>query len=329
MRKLLLTSTALVAATSISAAQASDVSVTGAFEWNYISQAADLTANDGDKFDTGNEVTISFESKTDSGLTLAGRWNHNADGAGGHGGSTEESSLSISGGFGKLVLGYDDDAADAFGVDEADITGEEATSTPTSATILTNAGGSGNNDTNKITYFTPAMGGFKAGVSVTDSGTTGTTDRTTMGASYSMPIDGGSLLIEYNQGTTDGATDTDHTNYGATLTMGAMTILASTATRELASNDIEATGLGIKYDMGGGMYLAATTMEAEDDHADATSSGEKEKYTANVAEVGYTIADGLTGVITYVDYEYKDGGTTASSTDDSGQITKLTIKASF
>ena len=70
-------------------------------------------------------------------------------------------------------------------------------------------------------------------------------------------------------------------------------------------------------------------MEAEDDHADATSSGEKEKYTANVAEVGYTIADGLTGVITYVDYEYKDGGTTASGTDDSGQITKLTIKASF
>ncbi len=81
--------------------------------------------------------------------------------------------------------------------------------------------------------------------------------------------------------------------------------------------------------MGGGMYIAATTMEAEDDHADATSSGEKEKYTSNIAEVGYTIAPGLNAVVTYVDYEYKDGGTTASSTDDSGQITKFTIKASF
>ena len=49
----------------------------------------------------------------------------NADGAGGHGGSTEESALSISGGFGKLVLGYDDDAADAFGVDEADLLEKE------------------------------------------------------------------------------------------------------------------------------------------------------------------------------------------------------------
>ncbi len=328
MRKLLLTSTALVAATSISAAQASDVSVTGAFEWNYITQAADVTANDGDSFNTGNEVTIAFESKTDSGLTLGGRWNHNADGAGGHGGSTEESALSISGGFGKLVLGYDDDAADAFGVDEADITGEEVSGAPGTASILTNAGGSGNNDNNKISYFTPAMGGFKAGVSVTDSGTSATTDRTTMGASYSMAMDGGSLLIEYNQGTTDGATDTDHTNYGATLTMGAMTILASTATQELASNDVNANGLGIKYDMGGGMYIAATTMEAEDDHSDATASGEKEKYTANVGEVGYTIAPGLNAVVTYVDYEYKNGGN-SDATDDSGQITKLTIKAAF
>ena len=154
------------------------------------------------------------------------------------------------------------------------------------------------------------MGGFKAGVSVTDSGTNATTDRTTMGASYSMPMDGGSLLIEYNQGTTDGATDTDHTNYGATLTMGAMTILAST-THRVSINDISANGLGIKYDMGGGMYLAATTMEAEDEHSDAVRYW-KRKYSANVGEVGYTIAPGLNAVVTYVDYEYKNGGNSSA-----------------
>jgi hypothetical protein len=229
MRKLLLTSTALVAATSIASTAAADVSVTGAFEWGYTTQAADLTTNDGDSFRTDNEVTITFSSKTDSGLTITGRYDIDADSAGG---DTDESSLAISGGFGKIVLGSDDDAADAFGVHEQDLIAEEASSTPTSASILTNAGESGNGDTNKVTYFTPAMGGFKAGVSTTDSGTTGVTDRTTMGASYNMPIDGGSLLVEYNQGKTDGGTDTDHQNYGATLTMGAMSMIISTATQD-------------------------------------------------------------------------------------------------
>jgi len=326
MRKLLLTTTALVAATGIANTAAADVSVTGAFEWGYTTQAADLTANDGDSFRTDNEVTITFSSKTDSGLTITGRYDIDADSAGG---DTDESSLAISGGFGKIVLGSDDDAADAFGVHEQDLIGEEGSSTPTSASILTNAGESGNGDTNKVSYYTPAMGGFKAGVSTTDSGTTGVTDRTTLGASYTMPVDGGSLVVEYNQGKTDGGTDTDHQNYGATLTMGAMSLIVSSATMEKASNDVEAVGMGIKYDMGGGMYLAAATMEAEDDHADATTAGEKEKYNTSMAEIGYTIASGLNAAVTYVDYEYKDGGTTASNTDDSGSITKLTIKASF
>ena len=48
-----------------------------------------------------------------------------------------------------------------------------------------------------------------------------------------------------------------------------------------------------------------------------------------MVEVGYTIAPGLNAAVTYVDYEYKDGGTTASGTDDSGNMTKVTIKAAF
>jgi len=327
MRKLLLTSTALVAASSIANYAAADVAVTGAFEWGYTTQAADLTANDGDSFRQDNEVTVTFTSKTDSGLSLTGRWYVDADD--GNDAPTGESSLAIAGGFGKIVLGSDDDVADAFGIHEQDLIAEEASSTPTSASILTNAGESGNNDTNKVSYFTPAMGGFKAGVSTTDSGTTGVTDRTTMGASYTMPMEGGSMVIEYNQGKTDGGTDTDHQNYGATLTMGAMSVIVSHATRELASNDIEAVGMGIKYDMGGGMYLAAASMEAEDDHANALSGTEKEKYTTSMGEVGYTIAPGLNAAVTYIDYEYKGGGQTDTATNDSGNITKFTIKAAF
>jgi len=325
MRKLLLTSTALVAATSIANYAAADVSVSGGFEWGYTSQAADITTNDGDSFRTDNEVVISFTSKTDSGLTITGRYDMDADATSA---TTDESSLSISGGFGKIVLGQDDGAADAFGINEGDLIGEEGAYAVASNSILTNAGESGTGDTNKVSYFTPAMGGFKAGFTTQDSGTSATTDRTEIGASYTMPMDGGKLVVEYNQGTTDGTNDTDHTNYGATLTMGAMSVLVSTATKDDGTSDITANGMSIKYDMGGGMYLAASTMEAEDDGSTQISGSEKEKYTSSIAEVGYTIAPGLKAILTYIDYEYKNGGSGANS-DDSGSATKVTINASF
>ena len=67
--------------------------------------------------------------------------------------------------------------------------------------------------TNKIAYITPSMGGFKAGYSIQDSGD-GTTDTNAIGASYTMPIGGGSMLLSITKQTKDGATDTDTTNYG-------------------------------------------------------------------------------------------------------------------
>ena len=51
------------------------------------------------------------------------------------------------------------------------------------------------------------------------------------------------------------------------LTMGAMTLIASHGeSKEIAIlMMIEGNGFGIKYDMGGGMTIAAATIEAEDD----------------------------------------------------------------
>ena len=37
----------------------------------------------------------------------------------------DEASLTIAGGFGKVVLGMDDDAADAYNIDEMDLIAEE------------------------------------------------------------------------------------------------------------------------------------------------------------------------------------------------------------
>ena len=72
MRKLLLTSSALVAAASISSYAVADVSVTGGFEWKYKQQANQTAKMVTAMEHNDNEVVISFSNKTDSGLTV--RW---------------------------------------------------------------------------------------------------------------------------------------------------------------------------------------------------------------------------------------------------------------
>ena len=327
MRKLLLTSSALVAAASISSYAVADVSVTGAFEWKYTQQAADQTTQDGDSFAQDNEVVISFSNKTDSGLTIGGKLEIDADAN-----AQDESVLTISGGFGTFRLGQEDSIHETFGITEVDLIDEEGDgrfniSGTASATISGNAGEQGSTDTNKIAYVTPNMGGFKAGYSLEDSGDDQTTDMTAIGASYTMPLASGSLVAKYNQSTKDGATDIDTTNMGAQFTMGAMSLIVSSMTKEQGTtNDEEGTGFAIKYDMGGGLTIAASATEVED--TGTTAAGENEKYTANIGEAVYTVAPGLKAKVTYTDYEYKDGGT-ANLGDDSGQITQLTLSASF
>ena len=333
MRKLLLTSSALVAAASISSYAIADVSVSGGFEWAYKSTSSGVAATDGDSMGTDNTVTIKFSNKTDTGLTLTGVYDVDADQAGTA--SMDESYLQISGGFGTVRLGQKDAVNDSFGIGEHDLIDEDLSAAPGSSSIVTTAGEAGNTDSNKIAYITPSMGGFQAGYSIMDSGTaTQSTDATAMGLSYTMPLAGGSLMVRYNKHSKDGtaAAETEATNYGAKLTMGAASVIVAHGDSTIGAgasqtDDREANGISVRYNLGGGVSVGASTMEATDDK-DKTAAGVAEKYTANAAEVSYAVAPGLSAKVTYLDYDYKRGNETAS-VDDSGSITQVTISASF
>ena len=130
MRKLLLTSSALVAAASISSYAVADVSVTGAFEWQYASTSSGIAATDGDAQTTNNELTIKFTNKTDSGLTITGVYDIDADAS-----TIDESWMSISGGFGSLKLGKDVGANDDFGIGEHDLIAEDLSVIQSSSSI--------------------------------------------------------------------------------------------------------------------------------------------------------------------------------------------------
>jgi len=330
MRKLLLTSSALVAAASISSYATADVSVTGAFEWTYSSTSSNLAATDGDAQGIDNELTIKFTNKTDSGLTITGVYDIDA-GAN----AADESWMSIAGGFGTLTLGQESSVNDAFGIGEHDLIDEDLSVVMGSSSIVVNSGETGANKLNKLIYQTPAIGGFSAGYSIQDSGTEdASTDQIAMGAAYTMPMAGGSMTIKYNKQTTDGTTitETEGSNMGVSMTMGALTAIASKGESTIGagatqSDDRNASGVGIKYDLGGGMTIAATTMKAEDDKdVDGTQN---EEYSANLAEVVYTVAPGLKAKITYLDYDYKKGGEASAASNDSGSKTQFTLSASF
>ena len=327
MRKLLLTSSALVAAASISSYAVADVSVTGAFEWKYTQQAADVTSKDGDSFHTDNEVVIKFTNKTDSGLTVTGKVELDVDGgqpAGSGNTVNDESVLSISGGFGKLVLGGNDGVGDNYGVSSTDLPAEEIYATSTTTTIaIKNSDISGlEGDASKIAYHLPAMGGLTAGISYTDSGAAGSSDTTQVGFKYSMDAAGASITLGGATGTTENSTqDIDSQVLGVKVASGNISAVVSQATYEASGIDEESNGASVQFKVSDGMTFTLHTVKTEDD-------GNSEEYTNTGAEIAYTIASGLTAYVNVEDYDYKVG-TSTGNTADSGTVSKLTIKATF
>ena len=327
MRKLLLSTTALASAAVLTANIAvADVSISAGTEWKYISTSSNVTAQDGTKFSQDSEIAFNFSNKTDSGLTIGYTVELESD-ASTSASYIDESSLSISGGFGKIVLGMNDGVGDNYGIEAEDAIAEEEAPTLASATIGLDTDMSiSSNDNNKVSYHLPAMGGLTAGISYEDSGNVGSTDVTAYGFNYKMEAAGNTITIGGATATQEATTkDTDHQNLGVKVVSGNLTFIAAQTSKESVDEDINSTGVGVSYKMANGMVLGAYTMKSEDD----LDAGEE--YSNSGVEVQYTIAAGLTAVINVSDYDYKIGtnNDSANTVADSGTISKLTIKASF
>jgi outer membrane protein OmpU len=334
MRKLLLGTTALAAAATLSAnAALADVSISAATEWHYINHGSQDATLDGDKFSQDSEIAFKFSNKTDSGLTIGYTVELESDtGAGGAGLIIDESSFSISGGFGTIMLGQNDGVATAYAIEAEDATAEESAGSVASATIRFDTDISlDETDNNKIAYTLPAMGGFKAGISFEDSGagsgSANKADVTAVGASFTTEAAGSTITIGAATVTKEqsGSTpDKDAQNIGVKIASGAATFYLAQSVNEESDEDITAQGFGASYNLGNGITLAGFSMTAEDD----LDAGEE--YTANSVEASYSIASGLAAVLNVTNYDYKAGtNNDKTESSDDGTITKLVIKASF
>jgi outer membrane protein OmpU len=331
MRKLLLGTTALAAAATLSAnAALADVSISGMIEWSYDSRSSNVAANNGTSFGQDSDMQIKFSNKTDSGLTVDMLVDFDTDSTTDNDHFTnDETSLSISGGFGKVVLGKDDNAADAYIIDESDLIAEDQAPGVSSMTIDTGTSlVMGSADGNKISYHLPAMGGLTFGISQADGGkATTSSDTVSYGANYALDAGGASITLGYTAATTENTTqDIDSENMGIKVVSGDISLIVSQSGYEASDEDRQAMGASISYALPNGMKVGAYTVKGDDD------LDVNEEYSRSGVEVQYTIASGLTAYINVDDYDYKEGtsdGTTASHINDSGTASKLTIKATF
>ena len=327
MRKLLLGTTALAAAATLSTnAALADVSIAGSYEFTYASRSSQITSLDGTSMGHGDtDMVVTFSNKTDSGLDLSFRYDIGAVESSDQALTGDEASLSISGGFGKIVLGTDDDASDAYELDEMDLVSEEPTSSHASASIGQSSS-IGSSDAMKIAYHLPAMGGLTSGISFADSGAAGGSDKTAYGLKYSMSAGGADVSIGYRASSTEGtAVDTDESNLGLKIVSGDISMILATGKYEGSDEDRDNTGVAVSFAMPNGMTLGAYTFKSEDD----LDVGEK--FTRTGAEVEYSIASGLTAVVNIDDYDYEvtTANHEATPTADNGTITQLTIQATF
>jgi hypothetical protein len=325
MRKLLLGTTALAAAATLSAnAALADVSISGFIEWNYTSRSSNITALDGTSNNTDSDIKFNFDNKTDSGLTVGYYAEMNADG-GDDSATIEESYLHISGGFGKIVLGTDDGVGDYYGVASSDLPSEEISANSNSGSILiTNADYSNLSSNSQVmSYHFPAMGGLTGGISYFNSGAEGDEDSTEAAFKYVVDAGGANITLGAASGTKEvsGAQDKDTQVIGVKVTSGNITAAVSQSTYEAASNDEESNGAAISFKVSDGMTLTGYTTETEDNSAGGD-------YSNAGVEVKYSIASGLTAFLNVEDYDYKVG-TSSNTVADSGTVSKLTIQASF
>lgn len=325
MRKLLLGTTAIAAAATLSAnAALADVSISGYYEWRYESRSSNTTSLDGTQFASDSEIKFMFTNKTDSGLDISMKQEFETDA-----GNTDvqESSISISGGFGTLQLGSDDGINDGpIPIASNDIISEEMLSTSAGSNLGITDGDMANlagND-NKIAYYLPPINGLTTGASFTDGGEEGNADTTEFGAGYSMEAGGASIYLSYVTGTTENSTqDIDSSAIGLKVTAGDVQFVIGQSQYEAENDDEQGTSAAVKFKVSDAMTVAAYTGEVEDD-----ISGEE--YSNTGAELIYTIAPSLSAIVNVEDYDYKTGSGAGKGTiADSGTHSKLTIKATF
>jgi outer membrane protein OmpU len=278
-----------------------------------------------------HEIKFSFSSTTDSGLSFGAVSELIADADTTDGAVMDESSMYVSGDFGKIEMGQNDGAGPTFvtfpagdynnlgSYDAGSYNINSAGTALTGVYMFPKYGRDGDN--NKISYFSPNMGGFSFGYSYSDEGTDNAD--TAAGMSWSGDMAGVGVAFTAMMEDSGESTDTtENSQYGLSLTSGDMVLAVSTgATKSGTSIDSTTTVYGIGYNVSDSVRVTAHAVTSEND----VTTGDE--FTAQDIGVNYTIAPGLGLHMNVVSFEATDGDATANNND--GTVIRTSLTMSF
>ena len=332
MRKVLLTTTALVALGGVSAASAIDISGTYMFDYTINDNG---TANTGGNNNTamGSDARIVFSgsSTSDAGITFGGSLALDATG------TTEDRGLFMSGDFGYVMMGATDgvvDGMDTFMNSAAAVeVGAGTTNSGTTGPVAAGLNGSAVlTDTataEKVGYRSPEISGFQFGVSHTDAGRTSKADNNQWIVTY----DFGVAKVGYAAATIGAAAgtsaETNQKQMGLGTSFGDIGIKYANGTDTTKtttggeSSKIDTNNWGLSY--GGIENVTLYYDGVSSEQKTGTNAGDK--LSGTTIGLNYTIAPGVSALIESGSNDFTDSSATTGN--DQSNYTRLGLSVDF
>ena len=325
MRKVLLTTTALVALGGVSAASALDISGFQRFEYSSWDDTAAETggANDS-KFSDFNRVVFTHSVTGDSGMEASGYYRINNWGEAYHGinVTTDVGSL----GFGNwwTAGGFMYNSHLYNGTFRSG-TGQTFDGVNTSAAATIVDGGD-----NSINYTMPSIGGFDAMVTMSDAGTAATDDVTEVFVAYAGDVGGMGFRAHGGIVTADDSTgsegdEQENTEVGINLDSGAIGIRLTNeeaitkSTAGVSTAKIETKEYAVTYKASDDLTLGVIMLDSQD-KLDTTNNP---KLDMTVIAANYFLMPGVRVQASTVNFDYE------GATNNDGSSMNVALRIDF
>jgi hypothetical protein len=324
MRKVLLTTTALVAFGGVSAASAIDISGSYMFDYTINDNG---TANTGGNNNTamGSDARIAFSgsSTTDAGLTFGGAYAIN------HGAAVEDMGIYVSGDFGYIMAGATDSVVDGMDAFMMGSDYPEIGAGTTNSTVNGGAGVLSNDTAEKVGFRSNVISGFQVGISHEDAGRTSKADVN----SWAVTYDFGVAKVGYSSSSTGSAagtsSGTDMKAYGIATNVGDFNIRFSNGTDTTKgttgseSSKIDTSDYGFSY--GGIENVSLYYNGVKSEEKTGTNAGDE--MSATIVGLSYTISPGVSALIESGNNDFTNANSTTLS--DQSNYTRLGLSVTF
>ena len=310
MRKILLTTTALVALGGVSAASA-DISISGSASYNYTTGTGGSFTADDSAMSTTVDFGISGSTVMDNGMTAsAGLDLHEA--------GVDDSGWTLGGDWGTLKFGGYAEAG--FGAMAIDVTADEGNGFTRATTtgipdleygdVLPGDEQIAHAD---ISLTLPSVSGVTVMVGATDAN-----DGSQAGVSYAMDAGDIGVTVAYAS-SSDSRANSDASQIAAKVTAGDATVTVISGSYGLYNN----SGVGATYAVSDSLTVQA--YSGTTDHDTDTD------YEVKDTGIGltYTVTPGMSISLTSNDYSGKGGNNNGAAADVSGSRNNIALDVSF